>query len=279
MLFLFYEYSPFYRDKPNRLYTDAAESVEKCTRYTFNRFGENYNDCYLFDSKDNKIGRDSISFPVVIGWEYFSKFPPKIAELEEEEGMWIENWDIVENKHDFEAVLSKFDSGFDSRYSEKLKFVFEPKDDILDYAKKYVKDRDERKEKEFEEKMSHGVHFKGDIVITDPCYFEYWEHKDMFTDNLGRNTIYGDWSCTVYNTDTDEVLGKFCADAGYVGCYYLDEVLKAYPDFAKMGDWTRTIIKDFDGIVRMPTVVTNNDYYTYVEGIGNINFRSIQTGL
>ena len=41
----------------------------------------------------------------------------------------------------------------------------------------------------------------------------------------------------------------------------------------------RTIIKNFDGIVRMPTVTTNDDRYTYVEGIGNINFKSVQTGL
>ena len=101
----------------------------------------------------------------------------------------------------------------------------------------------------------------------------------MFTDHLGCDTVYGDWFCTVYNTDTDEVLGKFCADAGYVGCYYLDEVLKAYPNFAKMGDWTRTIIKNFDGVVRMPTIVTSDDRYTYVEGVGNINFKSVQTGL
>ena len=275
MLFLFYEYSPFYRDKPNRMYTNAAESVEKCTKYTFNRFSENYNDCYLFDSKDNKIGRDSISFPAVVGWEHFYEFPPKIKKIEKTDGDWLFDWDIIENKQNFNAMLSKFDAS----NLDRLKFVFEPKDDILDYAKKYVRDREDREEKEFEEKMSKGVHFKGDIVITDPCYFEYWEHQDMFTDHLGRDTIYGDWSCTVYNTDTDEVLGEFCADAGYVGCYYLDEVLKAYPNFAKMNDWTRTIIKDFDGIVRMPTVVEDNDRYTYVEGIGNINFRSVQTGL
>ena len=64
---------------------------------------------------------------------------------------------------------------FDILSTTKLEFVFEPNDDILDYAKKYVKDKEEREEKEFEEKMSKGVHFKGDIVITDPCYFEYWQ--------------------------------------------------------------------------------------------------------
>lgn len=275
MLFLFCEYNYGKDLKPGHIYARAAESVEKCTRYTFNRLSENCNDRYLFDSKDNKIGMDSISFPVIVGWEHFYEFPPKIKKLEKTEGDWLSYWDVVENKNEFEIMLSTFDAG----YSDKLKFVFEPKDNILDYAKKYVKDRDEREEKEFEEKMSKGVHFKGDIVITDPCYFEYWEHQDMFTDHLGRDTIYGDWSCTVYNTNTDEVLGEFCADAGYVGCYYLDEVLKAYPNFAKMNNWTRTIIKNFDGIVRMPTVVTKDDRYTYVEGIGNINFKSVQTGL
>ena len=269
MLFLFYEFRLSCKDEPGRLYMEIKESVEECSRYTFHSFSENQNDCYLFDSKDNKIGKDSISFPVVVGWK--SLFKP----FSDEDGDWIPDWGIAEDEETFKTMMK----AFDILSTTKLEFVFEPNDDILDYAKKYVKDKEEREEKEFEEKMSKGVHFKGDIVITDPCYFEYWQHEDMFTDHLGRDTVYGDWFCTVYNTDTDEVLGKFCADAGYVGCYYLDEVLKAYPNFAKMGDWTRTIIKNFDGVVRMPTVVTSDDRYTYVEGVGNINFKSVQTGL
>ena len=67
MLFLFYEYKLSCKGKPSRLYTETKESVEECTRYTFDTFSENQNDCYLFDSKDNKIGKDSISFPVVVG--------------------------------------------------------------------------------------------------------------------------------------------------------------------------------------------------------------------
>ena len=41
-----------------------------------------------------------------------------------------------------------------------------------------------------------------------------------------RDTLYGDWSCTTYNSDTHEKLGEFCADSGMVGVYLLDEVLK-----------------------------------------------------
>ena len=36
--------------------------------------------------------------------------------------------------------------------------------------------------------------FKGDLLITDPCYV-----KDLFVYPIAsRDTIYGDWSCMVY---------------------------------------------------------------------------------
>lgn len=57
--------------------------------------------------------------------------------------------------------------------------------------------------------------FKGDIIITDPCYIIRENSDDWtkcgcgdFMENLGiknylcRDTIYGDWSCTTFNLDT-----------------------------------------------------------------------------
>ena len=111
-----------------------------------------------------------------------------------------------------------------------------------------------------------------------------WE-KSNLGENMGvlgihtyisRDTLYGDWSCTTYNSDTKEKLGEFCADAGKVAVFLLDEVLKYNPEF---NDYitkplTTTLIKDFDGEVDFEIV----DDEVSVVGKGNINFYTQQTG-
>ncbi len=58
------------------------------------------------------------------------------------------------------------------------------------------------------------MNFKGDIIITDPCYVikdEHWEKSNYgldlsqfgFTRYITNNTLYGDWSCSTYTTDKD----------------------------------------------------------------------------
>lgn len=167
--------------------------------------------------------------------------------------------------------------------------------------------------------------FDGDIIITDPCYIMRAEHHGTtpltdddwgaceYGDNMEvlgihnymtRDTIYGDWSCTVYNTDTKEAIGEFCADAGLVSVFLLDEVLKYNPDFDyhKEREWTTALIPDFKGTVqfvveRQEGVYEDTteyhkagdkweDYSVHVIGHGinkktgePINFRSTQTGL
>ena len=107
------------------------------------------------------------------------------------------------------------------------------------------------------------MEFDGDIIITDPCYIMR-EDDDWVTCNYGENmealgithymtrdTLQGDWSCTTFDTDTEEAIGEFCADAGLVSVFLLDEVLKYNPGY----DWhitkpfTVTMIKDFKGTV------------------------------
>lgn len=205
------------------------------------------------------------------------------------------------------------------------------------------------------------MRFKGDIIITDPCYickekqevgeypvsedyFSYSSKKDYtdykknsceskqyreewkryfaalseYRDNnisdwelcnygedmevLGiknyicRDTLYGDWSCTTYNSDTHEKIGEFCADAGMVGVFLLDEVLKYNPDFNYHIErpWTTTLIKDFDGEIDFEIIHTEGVYEDDTEfhskgekweddsvsvvGKGNINFETRQTG-
>lgn len=107
------------------------------------------------------------------------------------------------------------------------------------------------------------MEFDGDIIITDPCYImkedddwatcAYGENMEALgvTHYMTRDTLYGDWSCTTFDTDTKEAIGEFCADAGLVSVFLLDEVLKYNPDY----DWhitkpfTATVIKDFKGTV------------------------------
>lgn len=131
--------------------------------------------------------------------------------------------------------------------------------------------------------------FKGDIIVTDPCYIckdDDWSKSnygdDMnklgITNYICRDAIYGDWSCTTFNTDTNEAIGEFCADAGMVGVFLLDEVLKYNPDFNYHIErpWTTTLIKNFDGDVNFEI----NEYdEVEVIGRGNINFIGIQTSL
>ncbi len=193
--------------------------------------------------------------------------------------------------------------------------------------------------------------FKGDIIITDPCYIIRAEHhgtkpltKDDWSacdygQNMGAlgihnfltaNTEYGDWSCTtikeaegseeliarlnemyvkffsdynnikVYKTeehrkemleahtaeydkiveDSGLVLGHFCADAGLVSVFLLEEVLKYNPDFDYHLNkpWTTTLIKDFDGDVEITHRGDGEEPEVSVVGKGNINFYTSQTG-
>ena len=93
------------------------------------------------------------------------------------------------------------------------------------------------------------------------------EHEDDWTrsdfgsdmDTLGihtyitKPTIYGDWSCRTFNPYTGENYGEFCADAGLVSVFLLDEVLKYNPkfDYHFERQWTTTWIKNFSGSVQI----------------------------
>lgn len=122
---------------------------------------------------------------------------------------------------------------------------------------------------------SEPMGFDGDILITDPCYV-IREDKDSDWDTcccgfdmeklginhyMTRDTLYGDWSCTVYDSDTKQPIGHFCADAGLVSVFLLDEVLKYNPDYDcdLKESYTAMIIRDFKGTVQF--VVKHIDGY------------------
>ena len=170
--------------------------------------------------------------------------------------------------------------------------------------------------------------FNGDILITDPCYIHqqlpdpereksFWGYfcKHPFNkfeaDNPGLflyglcntlvgRTIYGDWSCTTYmkykGKDVD--IGRFCADAGLVGVFLLDEVEKFNPNFSQWlirHQHCGTVISGFNGIVkaittRKPADSPENDiplltHTVHLEGVGGkckgvdfFEFYTKQTG-
>lgn len=135
-----------------------------------------------------------------------------------------------------------------------------------------------------------------DILITDPCYVI--EDDDWMKSDLGRDldsfgmtkyatksTLYGDWSCTVFDKDSRKPIGEFCADAGIVSVFSLDEVKKCLnpkiEDWVKEHPWCATILRNYTGKVQIKTGYDkkNYEFYRYVDGEGSINFIGNQTGL
>lgn len=161
--------------------------------------------------------------------------------------------------------------------------------DLLDY---FSSNEERRQEKEAAMKGCDFVN--EDIIITDPCYILDYDDTDCYKDlhKVGINdyvihsTIYGDWSCTVFNTDDYKtILGEFCADSGMVCIVPLKDAIRLNSGYDKIKDkeWTRTIIHNFTGHVYLDFKTYGDDgaKYEYVEvvGKGNVNFRSNQTGI
>lgn len=129
---------------------------------------------------------------------------------------------------------------------------------------------------------------------------------------ISESTIYGDWGCSTYwvsddpkefmesilrtlndnfedeESEEEEVItpyegtyiGGFCADAGLVGVFLLDEILNYNPEWESWIDkhsWCATIIEDFKGEVEY--YIDKVDEEAHIVGTGNINFYTIQTGI
>lgn len=121
---------------------------------------------------------------------------------------------------------------------------------------------------------SEAMEFDDGIVITDPGYVtrddNVYEDSDWIRCSFGmdmgvlgfrhwmaRDTIYGDWSCTTFDTETGKAIGEFCADAGMVAVLDLNELNAYNPDFIKdtSSPQSRTIIPNFKGEVRFVVVL------------------------
>lgn len=127
---------------------------------------------------------------------------------------------------------------------------------------------------------------------------------------ISKSTIYGDWSCSTYQTKEEpkefmesilrilndnlengedsedwipyegEYIGEFCADAGLVGVFLLDEILAYNPEWKSWIEehpWCATIIEDFEGEVEY--YIDKVDKEAHIVGTGSINFYTAQTGI
>lgn len=124
-------------------------------------------------------------------------------------------------------------------------------------------------------------HIKGDVVITDPCYllhgYDYSGCSNWMSGLstmrlkpfIQSSTIYGDWSCTVYdctNAKDEEIgkpIGEFCADAGMVCICELSNLLSKNPTFdqwIKEHSWCVAVIKNFDGEVQINKYEVEYEY-------------------
>lgn len=149
-------------------------------------------------------------------------------------------------------------------------------------------------------------------VACEKYFAEYNEKDDWSRCDCGYNmealgistyftedTIYGDWGCSTYKIVEDPYkvinnfieakekgedyridcfkLGDFCADAGLVSVFLLDEVRKYNPDIDEWiasHSWCVTTIPDFVGEVNY---YVDKNKEAHIIGIGNINFFTIQT--
>lgn len=136
--------------------------------------------------------------------------------------------------------------------------------------------------------------FTGTVVVTDPCYVfsnyagdkvKAWDLVECgdVMERIGivhyivEQTGYGDWDNEIVDSnDTSKSLGKFCADSGQVGVFYLEEILKANPNYPIEKETKRGLavcIPDFDGDISIEWNEGNG--LAKVVGCGNINFKSI----
>ncbi len=117
--------------------------------------------------------------------------------------------------------------------------------------------------------------------------------KILGLEAITSDTLYGDWSCSVYDiTKKPKKIGEFCADAGMVGVFKREEVLKYNPSFEKdLAAWCYCTIKNFCGDVQIKITEetykdNKKDYVCKVYGKGidkttgkELVFESRQTGL
>ena len=128
--------------------------------------------------------------------------------------------------------------------------------------------------------------FKGDLIITDPCYIvksnDDWDICN-YGENLKKLKIKtyissGGADCVgncVINVTTKQILGKFCSDSGMVSIMSLKELKRYNPDYMdELSEGCYTIIKDFKGSIQKVDIKNDENQYWAFIGEGNFTFRT-----
>ena len=130
--------------------------------------------------------------------------------------------------------------------------------------------------------------FKGDVIITDPCYFidseDNWQLfcKAYFGGDKQPLRQFGiepaiiidneEISCEVY--DDGRRLGRFCSDSAMISVCLLESVRNHNPDYDYENyNYTATVIKGFDGYIEVQKS-SENDCELSIVGKGNLNFHT-----
>lgn len=184
----------------------------------------------------------------------------------------VSSRDVTFRRDLYESFQSMLECIGDARNEELDKFLEQYK--FVPYSPTYRKEADA-----FDEALWH---YEENNPCNDWAYCLYGEEMENLglTTFLCDRTIYGDWSCHTFNSNTKEVIGQFCADAGLVAVFLLDEVLKYNPkfDYHLNRKWTTTLIKDFHGTVELHLEDGEDGKELTVIGKGNVNFIGKQTG-
>lgn len=131
----------------------------------------------------------------------------------------------------------------------------------VEYAESRIKDPKPDDHKSVTKKFE----LDGDIIITDPCYIDDW-----VIPTHSRDTIYGDWSCNVFDLTNKKKkpfsIGEFCADSGQVCVTNISKCnrdnRKKLEDWVSSHKWCATIIKNFKGSIEY---VELTQYFAYAK--------------
>lgn len=265
----------FERNSNNGMYEEDNNFIEyNMMRTLFNCNTLFNNEKAIIFEKSKNIEEDKITYPIIITCiNTFTLFDDEVHT--------IKQWALLNNEKERIAYLKDNKKLLEVNY-------YSLKDDIFKEWNKKLLDCEKTFEEEWERIVMRTIHLEGDILITDPCYWiknedwgiMKWDNnfkKYGIKESICRDTLYGDWNCTVYNIDTKSKIGTFCADAGMVCVCLLDEV-KNYSGnkidkYIENG--AATVINDFNGDIHF--VIIENELQ--IEGCGNINFIAKQTGL
>lgn len=181
------------------------------------------------------------------------------------------HYSIPQTKKEYDEVRGEYFTWTDEEFDQMMFWEYvENYYGILLYAKQREHELKNPLHKEFVNK---------NIIITDPCYIFEDYCKAEAKGVLMRDTIYGDWSCTTYNSETKTEIGKFCADAGMVCVVETDNEMIDHEKLMKLQSYCRTIIENFTGTVYIKRIPGDYEDEIQIIGEGNINFVGKQTGL